>query len=72
MTVRVQRLPVEAGEPDRPDRQHPLSPANERPVEYRPAERKCLKCNSDFYSEWSGERICKKCKGSFNWRSGLA
>jgi len=70
MTYRAHPFPVDADE--RHDRHNPLSPANERPAEYRPKDRKCLKCASTFRSEWSGERICKKCKGSFNWRTGLA
>ena len=72
MNHRAQRVPVDPDDGERMDRQHPLSPANERPVEYHASERKCLKCNTSFHSEWSGERICKKCKGTFNWRSGLA
>jgi hypothetical protein len=37
------------------------------------AERKirtCLMCRTDFESEWSGERICRRCKASAAWRSG--
>ena len=59
-------------EDGRSERARPLSPANERPVEYRTGTRKCLNCSSMFESEWSGERICKKCKGSSTWRSGRA
>lgn len=33
--------------------------------------RQCLKCKSDFRSQWAGERICSRCKGSKGWRSGL-
>ena len=72
MTDRAYNLPEESGDENHGDRQHPLSPANERPRDYRPAMRKCLKCSSAFHSEWSGERICRKCKGSSHWRSGLA
>ena len=32
--------------------------------------RDCLLCNMPFDSAWSGERICKRCKGSTVWRSG--
>ena len=33
--------------------------------------RKCLRCEDDFMSEWAGERICSRCKGSSAWRSGI-
>ncbi len=33
-------------------------------------ERICLGCSSPFHSEWSGERICKRCRGTSNWRGG--
>ena len=33
--------------------------------------RKCLMCEAPFFSEWAGERICRKCKSSKNWRNGL-
>jgi hypothetical protein len=33
--------------------------------------RLCLVCNSSFASEWVGERICRKCKTSATWRSGV-
>ena len=32
--------------------------------------RKCLMCRVEFLSEWAGERICRKCKSSKNWRRG--
>ena len=32
--------------------------------------RKCLMCEDPFLSEWAGERICRKCKSTHNWRSG--
>ena len=32
--------------------------------------RRCLRCKTQFESEWSGERICPKCKGSSAWRNG--
>ena len=32
--------------------------------------RKCLVCEAPFLSEWAGERICRKCKSSKNWRMG--
>ena len=33
--------------------------------------RKCLVCKVEFLSEWAGERVCKKCKSSKNWRNGF-
>ncbi len=36
-----------------------------------PMTRLCLKCREQFSSEWSGERVCKRCKSSGTWRSGL-
>jgi hypothetical protein len=32
--------------------------------------RRCLGCSEMFESEWAGERICQRCKGSARWRSG--
>jgi hypothetical protein len=32
--------------------------------------RLCLKCRSEFESQWSGERLCKRCKSSKAWRAG--
>ncbi len=34
--------------------------------------RPCLKCREPFESEWSGERICRRCKGTHGWREGVA
>lgn len=36
-----------------------------------PKTRKCLRCKTEFQSQWSGERICKHCKTSSTWKSGL-
>ncbi len=33
--------------------------------------RNCLVCGQEFVSEWSGNRICKRCKSSSAWRSGV-
>jgi hypothetical protein len=33
-------------------------------------ERLCLKCGTKFPSQWSGERICPKCKTTSSWRQG--
>ena len=35
-------------------------------------ERQCLMCHSQFSSEWSGERICPRCRGGTAWRQGRA
>jgi hypothetical protein len=32
--------------------------------------RRCLICTSLFMSEWSGERVCRGCKGKAIWRQG--
>ena len=40
--------------------------------EEKAKQRQCLICSELFLSEWSGERICKRCKSSSTWRSGLA
>jgi hypothetical protein len=34
-------------------------------------ERRCLMCATQFMSEWSGERICRKCKDRAVWRAGV-
>ena len=36
-----------------------------------PKTRNCLRCRTEFQSQWSGERICKHCKTSSTWKSGL-
>jgi hypothetical protein len=43
-------------------------PRSERQVE--PKERKCLMCRRPFESGWHGERVCRKCKSTGEWRSG--
>jgi hypothetical protein len=35
-----------------------------------PKVRRCLRCSTTFSSQWSGERICSRCKSSNAWRSG--
>lgn len=42
-----------------------------RPAGDVPKSRQCLRCKATFESEWSGERICRRCKGSVSWRTGL-
>ncbi len=32
--------------------------------------RECLRCSAAFESEWSGERICTRCKSTTAWRNG--
>jgi hypothetical protein len=34
--------------------------------------RRCLMCGCDFESSWAGERVCKRCRSSHNWRQGAA
>jgi hypothetical protein len=34
-------------------------------------QRQCLMCHGRFSSEWSGERICPKCRGGAAWRQGF-
>jgi hypothetical protein len=36
----------------------------------RPKKRLCLMCGTKFPSAWSGERICKTCRGRAAWREG--
>ena len=33
-------------------------------------ERRCLMCKDTFHSEWSGDRICKRCRQTAAWRQG--
>lgn len=37
----------------------------------KPQLRHCLRCSVVFHSEWAGERICARCKGTTAWRRGL-
>ena len=32
-------------------------------------QRHCLKCGTAFISSWRGERICKRCKQSGEWKN---
>jgi hypothetical protein len=36
-----------------------------------PRARLCMRCSTRFESEWSGERICRRCKSTTSWRNGL-
>lgn len=38
---------------------------------HAPKERPCLMCRLKFMSQWSGERICQKCKTRAIWREGV-
>ncbi len=37
-----------------------------------PKPRSCLRCHETFDSAGFGERICRRCKGTIEWRNGLA
>ena len=40
--------------------------------EFRPPQpvvRQCLRCAASFESQWIGERICRRCKATQDWRS---
>lgn len=39
-------------------------------TEDAPKSRNCLRCQSEFLSDWAGERICPKCKKRSAWRTG--
>ncbi len=45
------------------------APRNQPPWDV-PKARRCLRCQTKFHSEWSGERICSRCKKSNAWRHG--
>ena len=34
--------------------------------------RRCLICKTPFPSAWVGERICRRCKATEKWRTGIA
>lgn len=37
-----------------------------------PRDRRCLRCDSAFWSEGFGERICRRCKGLNAWRNAVS
>jgi hypothetical protein len=39
-------------------------------VAHQRKDRVCLGCLTMFDSAWSGERVCRRCKGTSAWRSG--
>ena len=34
--------------------------------------RDCLMCRDPFESRWSGERVCRRCKGRDGWRNATS
>jgi hypothetical protein len=46
------------------------TPRSERDSEEK--IRSCLICRKDFSSAWAGERVCRSCKSTSAWRSGIA
>jgi hypothetical protein len=36
-----------------------------------PADRRCLRCQTMFWSEGFGERVCRRCKASATWKGSL-
>ena len=36
-----------------------------------PKPRICLRCNTSFWSEGFGQRICARCKGTTAWRAAV-
>jgi hypothetical protein len=48
-----------------------VKPESERRTSDVPRTRVCLRCRKTFESEWSGERICRSCKSTTNWKNGL-
>lgn len=41
----------------------------ERALSDVPRERPCLRCDTVFWSDGFGERICRRCKGLNAWRN---
>lgn len=49
-------------------------PANDEESEVLmapPKNRRCLRCDAVFLSEWAGHRVCTRCKSSGTWRNGV-
>lgn len=42
---------------------------NSNPEKYVTAWRTCLRCRCMFRSEWIGNRICKTCLASGDWKA---
>ncbi len=49
----------------------PTDPPRQPPSWDVPKLRQCLRCEATCHSDWSGERICARCKGTAAWRSGV-
>ena len=47
-----------------------IDAASDQPTWDVPKVRRCLRCKDEFRSEWSGERVCPRCKNTNAWRSG--
>ena len=62
--VEHEGLPMKAAYQKKPEYEEDVRRDDERKT------RKCLMCEDPFLSEWAGERICRKCKSTHNWRSG--
>ncbi|WP_299900760.1 hypothetical protein [uncultured Ruegeria sp.] len=43
----------------------------ERAVGDVPRERHCLRCETGFWSEGFGERVCRRCKATNAWRNAV-
>lgn len=52
---------------DAPETDTPL----ERPSHDVPKPRRCLRCETPFVSEWSGNRVCSRCRSSGTWKIGV-
>lgn len=50
-------------------RKSPTIPVVEGDMELK--TRRCLACQSPFPSAWAGERVCRRCKSTVTWRSGV-
>lgn len=48
-------------------RESAVAPA---PAPHVAKDRSCLRCRNGFQSNWSGERICPRCKSSSSWQRG--
>ena len=45
------------------------APPRDKAAETVSRRRNCLRCDASFQSEWSGERICHRCKNTAAWRA---
>lgn len=65
------RAPRPAAEAEMIDRSKELAEEARR-ISDTERIRSCLICRKDFSSAWAGERICRNCKSTSTWRSGIA